>query len=456
MPDQPVVTPAQTPEDIAKNNAEVAAKLANQDSAGHSSAGTPDEFAEVGSALDKAAAAKAKEREEAAAKAALEPAPDPVPDPDKPVDKPVVTPKADEDPDAAKKAEEAAAAAKAAEEAKKAADDRFKDAPQLPQGASVKSHEAFAAIKVKAAQELSAKEKEIADLKKVLAERDEKLKNPVPKELLSEVEELRQFRAKLDVEVDPKFKEFDKQIDAAREFCYAQLKKSPVVTDATIEAIKKEGGIDRIALGTLFEAIKDPTMQRIVEARVADIEQKKFEKEQAIDAAKSNITDYLKQRETDTQRAATAHIEGTKEQLTKLLDGEDFLKPKSDTEPGAKEHNAALSEYERDIKEALNDNSPLMRAVLIHGTVRLFHERKIHEAVKSERDTLKEEVKALNAKIDKIKASATTRLRESSAPTSGELPKAKDDSVIFTEKPGDALDRIAREIAAKRETAGVK
>lgn len=452
MPDQPVVTPAQTPEDIAKNNAEVAAKLANQDSAGHSAAGTPDEFAEVGSALDAAARVKAKEREEAAAKAALEPAPDPAP----PKDTPVVVPKTDEDPDAAKKAEEAAAAAKAAEESKRVAEERFKDAPQLPQGASVKSHEAFAAIKVKAAQELSAKEKEIADLKKALSERDEKLKNPVPKELLSEVEELRQFRAKLDVEVDPKFKEFDKQIDAAREFCYAQLKKSPVVTEQTIKAIKDAGGIDNVALSTLFEAIKDPTMQRIVEARVADIEQRKFEKEQAVEAAKSNITDYLKQRETDTARAATAHIEGTREELSKLLDGEDFLKPKPNSDPDAKTHNAAVSEYERDIKEALADNSPLMRAVLIHGTVRLFHERKVHEAVKAERDTLKKEVEALTAKIEKIKSSATTRLRESAAPTSGDLPKSKDDSVIFTERPGDALDRIAREIAAKREQAGVK
>lgn len=408
-----------TPDEIAKHNAEVAAKLADQDSAGHSNSGDDDTFASVGSALDKAAAARTKERAEA------------------PVVEVVVTPKADEDPDAAKKAEEAAA------------EDRFKDAPQLPQGASTKSHEAFAAIKIKAAQDLTARDKEIADLKKTLAEREEKLKNPVPKEILDELEEGRVFRAKLDVDVDPKFKELDKGIDAAREFCYAQLKKSPVVTDATIEAIRKAGGIDNISLAKLFEAIEDPTMQRLVESRVADIEQRKYEKQQAINSAKGNITDYLKQKESDLAKADTAHFQGTKAHLDKLLESEDFLKSKD----GDEAHNKQVAEYQRDIKEALTDKSPFMRAVLIQGTIRLFHERKEHSKVVSERDGLKKDVESLTAKIEAMKKSSTTRLRESAAPVSGQMPAVKDDTTQFTERPGDAIDRLAREIAAKREAA---
>ena len=432
MPD-PTKTDLTSTEEIAANNAEVAAKLADQDSAGHANAGTDATFADVGSALDKAAAAKQKEKEAV------------------PVTEVIVAPKTDEDPDAAKKAEEAAAAAKAAEEAKQAANDRFKDSPQLPQGASTKSHEAFAAIKVKAAQELSAKEKEVADLKKALAEREEKLKNPVPKEILDELAESRAFRAKLDVDVDPKFKELDKGINASREFCYAQLRKSPVVTDATIDAIKKAGGIDNISLSKLFEAIEDPTMQRLVESRVADIEQRKYEKQQAIDSAKGNITDYLKQKETDLVQADKAHYEGTKVQLDKLLEGEDFLKQKG----GDEEHNKAAAEYQRDITEALKDKSPFMRAVLIQGTIRLFHERKEHAKVSAERDGLKKDIEALNAKIEAMKKSSTTRLRESAAPADGRMPEFKDDAKVFTERPGDAIDRLAREIAAKRDTARV-
>jgi len=436
MPD-PIKTEPTSPEEIANNNAEVAAKLADQDSAGHPSAGTDDTFANVGEALDKARDAILKEKEEERDAS--------------PVTEVVVTAKTAEDPDAAKKADEAAAAAKAAEEAKQAANDRFKDAPQLPPGASTKSHEAFAAIKVKAAQELSAKEKEVADLKKSLAEREEKLKNPIPKEILDELADHRAFRAKLDVDVDPKFKELDKGIDATREFCYAQLRKSPVVTDATIDAIKKAGGIDNISLSKLFEAIEDPTMQRLVETKVADIEQRKYEKQQAIDSAKGNITDYLKQRETDLAKADQAHYTGTKEHLDKLLEGEDFLKSKD----GDEDHNKNAAEYKRDIEEALKDKSPFMRAVLIQGTVRLFHERKEHAKVSAERDGLKKEVETLTAKIDSMKKSSTTRLRDSAAPSDGRMPEAKDDSQVFTEKSGSALDRIAREIAAKRESSRV-
>src|SRR5579859_7453324 len=56
MPEPTTTTPpAASVVDPADNNAQVAAKLAAQDAAGHSTAGTPNEFEVVGSALDRLA-----------------------------------------------------------------------------------------------------------------------------------------------------------------------------------------------------------------------------------------------------------------------------------------------------------------------------------------------------------------------------------------------------------------
>lgn len=423
------------PNEIEKHNAEVKAKLESQDQAGRPSNGTADEFAEVGKTLDEMAAAKTKEKEDAAA------AP------------PVVVATPPDDPEAAKKAEEAAAAAKAAEEAKKAADERFKDLPALPQGASPKSHEAFAAIKIKAAQDLVARDREIEALKKQLAETGEKLKNPVPKELLAELEDHRKFRAKLDVDADPKFKSYDREIDTAREFIYSQLKKSPVVTDETIKAIKGLGGPDKMDLEVFFEKIKDPVMRRIVESKLADIEQKKFEKEQAMEVAKGDVDGYLKQRETELKARETEHFEGTRKELAPMLDQFSFLRELPKDDPKAAEHNAEIEKYVGDIKEALSDNSPKMRAVLIAGTVQLFHERKVLAATLAEKDALKKTVADLEDKLAKIKASSTTRLRESGAPPDGKMPQPKSD-VDFSERSGDAVDRLARQIMEEKAKAG--
>jgi hypothetical protein len=430
-PVKPLVDPAE----IEKHNAEIQAKLEAQDQGGRSSLGTSDEFAEVGKTLDALAAEKTKEKQDAA---------------DAP---PVVVVAASDDPDAAKKAEEAAAAAKAAEEAKAAAEARFKDAPQLPAGASPRSHEAFASIKIKATQDILERDKQIEELKKQIAANAEALKNPVPKELLAELEEARRFRAKLDVDVDPKFKEYDKQIDAARDFIYAQLKKSPTVTDATIEAIKAIGGPDKMNLELFFEKVQDPVMRRLVESKLADIEQRKYEKEQAQAVAKGDVDGYLKQREAEMKAGEKGHFEGTRKELAPMLDELDFLRELPKDDPKAAEHKVEIDKYVKDIQEALGDNSPKMRAVLITGTIQLFHERKVLATTIAENTALKASVKELEEKFKKIKDSSTTRLRESGAPPDGKMPQPKGET-DFSERPGDAVDRLAKQIMAAKAAAG--
>jgi hypothetical protein len=86
-----------------------------------------------------------------------------------------------------------------------------------------------------------------------------------------ELADLRAWRAKLDVDADPKFKEFDSRMEKSRDTIYELLKENPLVTQKTIDQIKSYGGPDKSDLSKLFEAMKDPTLQRMVENKILDI-----------------------------------------------------------------------------------------------------------------------------------------------------------------------------------------
>ena len=433
--------------DAEKHNAEAAQKLADQNKPKLT---TAEDLADSGAALDKILAEKSK------------------PDADAPV--------VELDDEAKKKAEaetkaaeEKAAADKAAAEAREAdlkkADEFFKDSPALPPNASPKSSEAFSHVKIKAAQEISSREAKIAELDKQLKEANEKLKNPVPPEIEAELKELREWRAKLDVDADPKFKEFDKTITSSHEFIYSQLKKSPVVTEKVIDEIKKLGGPENVNMTKLFESIKDPTMQRLVEAKISDIEMAKFNKEQAIKAAKENISQYVSERQKASTEAATAHNKSTAKYLEQLHAktlswlAEKPVDPKAD-EAGKKtieEHNKFVKETKESMATALSDDSAEMRAIMIAGMAQLFHTRRDRDALKVQVDTkipaLEKTIKELEEKLSRFKQSSVTRLRETGAPADGKLPKQKEE-VDLTKPATQALDDIARQIREEKAAAG--
>jgi hypothetical protein len=427
-------------EDLEKKNADVAAKLLEQDTI---QLAKPEDFRAAGDALDALAATKPDPDAE----------PPPAPEP-KPEDV------------EAKKLSEAAAketaekAAKEAEHAKKA-EEYFKDVPGLPPGASPKSSEAFATIKVKAAQEISAREAELEKLKTELKTYQEKLKNPVPPELAKEVEDLRNWRAKLDVEFDPKFKEFDKQVASAHEFIYAQLKTSPVVTDAMIEKIQKLGGPEKVDMPKLFDAIKDPIIQRMVESKMADVAHVNFNKNKAIEEAKSNISQYQKQQQETFAATVNGHREATANELRPMVDALGFLQEKTPDEKADAATKKAIAEQNEWVKTtngqmmaALQDDSPRMRATLVAGTLQLFNLQRIHEKVLAEKTALEKANGELTAKLDKIKSSATSRLRESAAPADGKTPRLEKKN-DFTTHAVDALDALAKQVMESKKAAGV-
>jgi hypothetical protein len=420
--------------DLAKSNADVIAQQKAQDIAGQSTA--TGQFGAAIDALD-ALASKVVAKPDA-------------PPPDDAAASKADAPKPDAPPP------DAAAVAAAAELAAKA-DEYFKDSPKLPPNASPKSSEAFSSIKQKAAQEISAREQQIEELRKKLEDASKPGTEVLEKE--KELEELRSWRAKLDVDSDPKFKEHDKGIEQSREFIYAQLAKNPSVTPEIIEQIKKIGGPDKIDLVKLFGAINDPTLQRMVEAKVADIEMAKYRKEEAIKAAKENLTGYMQERQQAAEKAANADGTAVSEKLGGLLGklewfSEKPLDPKADAnvKTQVEEHNKFVADLKTQIEAASKDNSPEMRAILLTGMAQLFNLQRRLPALEA---TLAAKDKALaevTAKWEAVKGASRSRLNESAAPAGG-IPGATKSGVDVNTRTGDVLDDIARQVMEKKAAA---
>jgi hypothetical protein len=425
--------------DATAHNTEVAQKLAAQDISGQNMA--PVDSGDAADALD----ALAKSAEESAKKAAE------APTEEKPAEN---TPPAKTEAEIA----EAKAAADKIEADRKRAEALFKDSPTLAPNASPKSAESFAAIKIKAAQEVAKLEAELEKLRKENAEAAERLKNTAPPEALKELEDHRTWRAKLDIESDPKWKTFDKDVETTREFIYAQLQRSKVTTPEIIAEIKKHGGPENVKMDALFAAIADPALQRTVESKIADIEQRKFEKSRAIEAAKTNVTEYVAERTKAAEAAAVQHNTATQKHLGELTKSLSWFTekpidpkaPEADRKSAA-EHNEFVKTTKGHLEAAMKDDSPEMRAIMLTATAQLFYLQKEHAALKSGSEVDKKTIADLTAKLDKFKQGSVTRIRESNAPTNAPAPVSKKDD--FNQSAGDALDNLRKQVTEERERA---
>lgn len=425
--------------DATAHNTEVAQKLAAQDISGQNMA--PVDSGDASDALD----ALAKTAEESAKKAAEAPA----------EEKPAA-----QTPPAKTEAEIAAekAAAEHAEADRKRAEALFKDSPTLAPNASPKSAESFAAIKIKAAQEVAKLEAELEKLRKENAEAAERLKNTAPPEALKELEDHRTWRAKLDIESDPKWKHFDKDVETTREFIYSQLRRSKIVTPEIIAEIKKHGGPENVQMDKIYAAIADPALQRTVESKIADIEQRKFERERAIESAKANVTEYVAERTKAAEQAAVQHNTATQKHLGEITSkltwyNEKQIDPKASEadRKSAEAHNAFVKTTKEQLGVALTDDSPEMRAIMIAGMAQLFYLQKIDAGKTAQIATLEKSLAEATAKLDKFKQGSVTRIRESNASPNAAPPVQKKDD--FTQSAGEALDALRKQVTEERERA---
>lgn len=440
---QPKDNTAEIKAETAQANAEVAKQQAAQDLSGHSMAPTVNDS--TGEALRKIISERRAESEKTSEAPPVVEA-----KPDATSDKADTTPPVTSDtPDTTKSpsSEDRSATTSPSTE------DRFSDI-QLPPNAKGKSAEAFASIKLKAAQEIAAREKEIEDLRAQVSERDEKLKAPPSEEQTRELEELRNFRTKFDIEADPEFDKFNTQVKQTQEFIYAQLRKSPAVTDETIEAIRKHGGPENVNMDKIFEKIEDPSLQRLVEAKLSDIEMAKFNKEQALKSAKDNVKQYVDGRRKAYEESANNHVKATEQELQALTKTPVFgWMTKQEAKAGAtaeeksaiSAHNKFVTDINSQVQEALKDDSPQMRAILIAGMANFIWLQKRHGDQNAELKAASEKVKELTASLDKVKGASISRLNNSSAPPGAPPPKSPASGVEnMNMRTQDALAEIRK------------
>lgn len=310
---------------------------------------------------------------------------------------------------------------------------------KLPPTARGASAEAFATVKARAAQDIAARDQQIDALKKELDGLKEQSKNTVPAQeveaLRKENDELRAFRSRLDIQADPGFAaKFDQRVNVTSEFIYSRLKATGKITDETIKKIRDLGGPGAVDMEPILERIEDAQAKRTIQSKLDELEGISFEREQALKEAQADVTKYVEQRRQEFSKAATAHTETTKQILTNILAQVPWMAPvkvAADAKPEEKEaaaqHEAFLKEMNQTLAEAVQDDTPQMRAVLISGLAQHFHLRRTHEALVKERDALKAELETarketaqVTEKLEAIKRAGSAR-RESNAPPSGKI-----------------------------------
>jgi hypothetical protein len=429
-------------EDKAKQEAEEAeaAKKAQEeaDAAAAAEAAKTDEEKEAErKAAEEAAAAEAAktdEEKEAERKAAEEAAA-------------AEAAKTDEEKEAERKAAEEAAAAEAA---KAAEEDPYKDV-ELPANARGKSAEAFATVKARAAADLAKRDEEISKLKSQIEQHEAAMSDPVPAETKKELEELRLFRAKLDLQADPEFtKKYTGKIDQTNEFIYAQLKSTGVVGDEHIAKIRELGGLDKTNYEQILEKIDNPQVVRLVQGKLDEIAVLRFEKGRALEVAQGDVEKYVKDRQEQYTKSLTAHHETTNAELEKIYTKNmawlnDPELPATASADEKTIHADAVKfngEVRGHMAVALKDDSPEMRAVLIAGMGQLLYLKRQYEMTSKALEISEKSRKELEAKLDKIKRASVSKLRESNAPPSPGLPKPKMD---VNTSAAEALDAHRKE-----------
>lgn len=457
----PTLDPSVDPEVIAKHNAEMIAKVASQDAAGHTTVPSMDDIGNSMDALRKLrdSAKKPDDADPPVVAAKDDADPDkgttpPVDDPNKGTTPPAETP---EEKEAREKVEAEQAAKLEAE--RKAADELFKDSPSLPPNASVKSSDAFNAIKQKAAKEIQAREQQLTELRAKVEELSQAASKPLTKEVEEELNSLREFRAKLDVDLDPKFRAYDAKLTEAHNFIYAQLKRSPNITDETIEQIKKLGGPDQVKMDPILETIGDATIRRLVEGKLAEVELTRYEKQTAVEAAKKNVREYMASREKELEQGGKAHTEATKKVVETLLPKITWLQPKkadanatAEAKKEVEAHNAYAAKVNSELAAALEDDTPEMRATLLVGMAQLFRLQNVHEAVAKDYERVKTELDKANATIKRLSNASKSKLDSSAAPVSGGRKSATPE-VNYGESAADALRRMMKEKQAAAQNS---
>ncbi len=332
-----------------------------------------------------------------------------------------------------------------------------------PPNVKPKTVEAFTQIKALAKKAVTAAEKRAlaAEARAKELEDASKAQKALTPETEKELEELRTFRKSLDVEADPQFKEFDTKVAENEAAILSRLKDAGASEELLAKV--KEIGVADVDWDSLASKLP-PSVRRVIDAKLVENENFKDAKKQAVAKAKANADEFFKTRTEAQTKQAEARLEQTKQNLDKYIPQMAWLATKPvpvDAKPEEKTaleaHNKLVAETKQDIAQALQDDSPEMRAILVLGYAQLKEARRDLTTVQA---TAAAEKKALEAKVTaaeeratkaeefakRIKGASTSRIQSSAPPTTAAPAK-----VDYRTDTGTALDTHLAELLAAKE-----
>lgn len=337
------------------------------------------------------------------------------------------------------------------------------DSIELPPHTKPKTAESFANVKNLARQKISTLEKERDEFKTKLAEFEKLAKDGLPPEAKKELEELRNFRRGMDVESDPSFKQFDVTITSNVEAIYSKLAANKFDQTA-IEEVKKIGP-ENVDWDKLLKDGKISSgLNRFVNGKLFENDDLVEKKKQAIEVAKKNASEFLKTREEETAKGADSYAtEANKEWTTDILPKVEWLRVEKiddkmtpEQKAVAVEHNKLVEEVQKDVKEALADTSPRMKALMVAGYATRrkmdWEYTRLKTSSEARIKGLEKELSESKSLLERIKKSSPGRVT-SSAPQNTAAKKVTEASHInvpTTEHLDNLLAQVQAEEAARQ------
>lgn len=337
------------------------------------------------------------------------------------------------------------------------------DAPADPYGevklradASPKTRETFENLKKIAQERESAALAKASDFEKQLGELrqqlDTVLKNPLPEDVKKELEELRGFRARLDVQHTPEFRaKFDGRISANYDAVYSRLQTHGLKPEV-IEELKGMSQEQRDAtIDGWLEKL--PAQSRLyITAKLADNINLSEAREQELRRAQAEADKVLAAQRQAPVQQQEQRLQETIGVLRPVLDRVDWLHEKDiPATAGAEEKktieawNTFAVEQQGRLRTALTDDSPRTRAEAALAVPLAAYFKREFEATKSK-------LAAVQGELDAIKkASSFSRAASRSVASPAGIAPAP--AARVNEDSGDALDAQWKEIQGRAARA---
>jgi len=306
------------------------------------------------------------------------------------------------------------------------------DAVQLPPHTKSEVAQSFDKLKQTSRDRLAALAKERDEA----AARAKELESrpAVDPKVEAELKELREFRQKMDVEADPTFKEYIQESQANDTAIWTKLKEAGA-NDATLEKMKSIG-TKELDWEIILEKLP-PVTRRYVENKLAVNEDLHDQRARAIEAAKSNASEFLAEREKSQTQDELAHYARAEEHFGKVSTQLPWFQIQKVEATATPEQRAAIEAENKfylatrdQVTKMLKDPSPEMRSIAALGYAQMLRLQEEIPALQAEhaaeKKGLADEVAKLTAQIKekdefiaRLKGASRTVLREGTAPAPG-------------------------------------